>query len=606
MKKSVRGGGSHSKSKFTGSYKNVYFAGFDTEDDSEGYPYLFCCVHERGSFWCDNSDEFLQKILRLRESLPGDSVMQLWATNLEYDLVNLFGTKRIREVQLRFGRNYLVSARWKKIEFRDTIRHIQSSVKQLGELIGIEKHERPKNFAVPKSERQWTIAIRYCMRDARISYRVARELDSIYTGIGVRTRTTLASTAYHLWEEKYFGEKLRHAPDEIREAGKNAYFGGRTEPFAIGDFKNVVVADIASMYPWAMVADSFPVLWGPIRQFANQILVAGRKRKYKFVAFAKIESSYSPGLLPYRHKNFSTSYPIGVFSGWYIGEELEYAASCGARVEIVEGYEFLETIRPFDGYVADLFSRKNAARGTLKLVYKLLLNSLYGKFGSQGSRITATPLEEWEENGRPHEWDCRVWNGLVIYRCDAPPPPWGNMIWAAIVTARARIKLHKEIVRLNESGAKVLYCDTDSVFFIPSDKKNIRYPKTATNAGDWELKGIYKSLYVAGKKEYILEEMDGTNHVHAKGIPYEARENYIRQGHAEFKRPTRLLESTRTGIGANIWSKRTKTRHVHFNNRIRNRDGFLSPILVRGGEIVNPDKKGVRENGKAKSSKGIA
>ena len=172
------------------------------------------------------------------------------------------------------------------------------------------------------------------------------------------------------------------------------------------------------------------------------------------------------------------------------------------------------------------------------------------------------------------------------------------MIWAAIVTARARIRLHQEIVRLSDAGANVLYCDTDSVFYSGG---SIRYPSKAKNAGDWETKGNYKSLFVAGKKEYILERHDGTQDVHAKGIPFEARERYIKEGYAKFSRPTKLLESTRTGIAPNTWSERSKQRHVNFRDRIRNSAGFLLPVYVRRGEPFKRSE--VRRNGKGNRSK---
>lgn len=561
---------SNSRSASGGKYDPPTIIGFDTEDDSEGNPLLFGFVHGTGSWQTRERAAALEYLHRIgHEHKKTKRKVEVWATNLEYDLLNLFGADRISEVFLRWGRNFLVGARWQGIEFRDTVRHIPISVEALGELIGMKKLET-ELFKVRGKRRVDQRLIRRCMRDAGITFRTAKELHAIYRGLGERPRLTLASTARSLWQEQYFKAEVYRPLDEIWEAAGAAYYGGRTEPFRIGDFGPVTVIDVASMFPWAMTAGPFPVPWGAFRRVKG-VESLERTGLYR----VRAESDLALPVLPHRTEH-GLIYPNGAFEGWYVGEELTYFKSVGGRFQVLEGFEFFDECRPFDGYVADLFQKKQAARGPLRMIFKLLLNALYGKFGQKGEKVVSMPLERFQKLPRAPV-DYRVWNGLAIYRTEGVPPPWGNNIWPAIVTARARVRLHQEMKRIMDRGGRLFYCDTDSVMF---EWSGARYPSSVLEPGRFELRGRFKRILIVGKKEYALEDFDGRIELHAKGVPMIARQEYLETGKAEFQRPTRLLESTRTGNQPNVWTTRSKQRRVSFASRARKADGSLAPINV--------------------------
>lgn len=537
--------------------REPFLAGLDSEDDGAGSPYLFCLVHERGSFSTPHAWRMREKLSLLASQLHEEGrYLEVWATNLEYDLVNLFGADTIREVTIRWGRSYLISARWRRIEFRDTVRHIPMGVKALGELVGI-----------PKLTRDRTVA--YCMRDAAITYRTGRELHATYQHFGVRPRTTLASSAYAVWSTQHFDARVYPAAEEIRETAREAYHGGRTEPFAIGDFRRVHVIDAASMFPWAMIQGEFPVPWGSyVRVPRNSPLEpTGLYR-------VRVRSQLDIPVLPFRTRE-GTVFPNGSWTGWYVGEELQYFQACGGTVDVLRGFEFGETVRPFDDYVRVMFRGKTKARGPLRLMYKLLLNALYGKFAQRGERVISVPLETFESMN-PRPINVRIWNGLVMFEREGTPPPWGNVIWSALVTARARVRLHKEMLRVRNAGGRVLYCDTDSVMYTGA---KLRYPAKATRPGQFESRGSFDELVIVGKKEYALRK-GRTWELHAKGVPQPAREAYIRTGTATFQRPIRVREAAARGLQANVWTEHTKTRRVSFKHRVRTGDGTLAPIVI--------------------------
>jgi hypothetical protein len=347
-------------------------------------------------------------------------------------------------------------------------------------------------------------------------------------------RSTLASTAYAIWSREFFEHEVRSAPNEIRNAATIAYHGGRTEPFYIGSRERVKAIDVASMYPWAMTQGAFPIAWGPYRRVrAGAVPQAGGLYR------VRLSIERSPGPIPFRTDN-GTVYPIGSWVTWITGEEVLYLRELEEGVSILGGFEFLEDCRPFDRYVSTLFDLKNKTRGSERVLYKLLLNALYGKFGQKGGRIVFQPLSVYEARSDPPP--ARIWGGQAIYRVEGSPPPWGNVLWAAIVTARARIRLHRELVRVRRAGGVPLYCDTDSIIF---NGCPLRYPVKARRIGDFERRGSYRSVRIEGKKEYGLEIRKGSWIIHAKGIPgADAKADYLRTGRARFTKPMRLLEAT--------------------------------------------------------------
>jgi len=74
--------------------------------------------------------------------------------------------------------------------------------------------------------------------------------------------------------------------------------------------------------------------------------------------------------------------PIGTRSGWYFSQELKYAKKIGYQIKIHKGYFYTRDMI-FKDYVLALYEMKaNVDKTNPKyLLAKLLLNSLYGRFG---------------------------------------------------------------------------------------------------------------------------------------------------------------------------------------------------------------------------------
>lgn len=555
-------------------------AGFDTEDDGQGNPFLWCIVHDGGKWSSRNAGDFLQYVANMRAATKArGKTLEVWATNLEYDLCNTFDASRMVEVGLRFGRSALVGASWRGVDFRDTMRHVPASVAELGELVGLKKKEGDL-FRVPKSEREFSRYIARCERDAAITYRAARVLHETFRRFKTRPRMTLASTALRIWQDRFWKREVVRPTDEIWSAALEAYHGGRTEAFSAGTFEGVTAIDVASMFPWAMITSSLPLPWGLYRRVGRDAELVPNG-----IFDVDVTSEIERPRLPVRTDK-GTIFPNGRFAGWYVGEELIAARENGVKVRVRRGFVFSETCDPFRGYVRSMFRRKQAARGVNRTLFKLLLNALYGKFGQQGRTVRAIPLARFLElKAAPVLW--RQWRGLAIYSQESLPPPWGNNVWPAFVTARARVKLAAEIDALMRSGCRPLYCDTDSVFFQGSK----RYVSKATKPGQFESRGTFRRMLVMGKKEYALDVGRGVWDMHAKGIPYAERMRYLLDGVAEFERPFRLREAARDGSVPNVWRRVRKQRRTNILKAASRVDGRLPvPRIVRG-QVVSTQER---------------
>lgn len=389
--------------------KKPFVIGFDSEDDGEGHPFLWCFTTSEGIYYTAHREDACQWLANIPMN-KGDSVQaEAWATNLEYDMCNLFDADHIAEVNLKFGRSALVGATWRKVNFRDTMRHIPIGVDAWGEFVGLEKKERRlfSDRNKPRTLRRYLVR---CKRDSAITYRAASFLHERYKILGERPRMTLASTALNLWKNKYWRQGLRRPIPEIWNAALGAYHGGRTQVFHVGSFKDVHVIDVASMFPWAMTVAELPVPWGLYREArrGEHVVPWGLYR-------VQIDSNIERPCLPVRTDK-GTIYPNGHWVAWYVGEELIQALEQGVNVHVLGGYVFSEMCKPFDEYVEDIFRRKNQSRGGPRLFYKYMGNTLYGKFRTAGKARGGNPIggafhdEKSTVRMAPLEWSSDIYS----------------------------------------------------------------------------------------------------------------------------------------------------------------------------------------------------
>jgi hypothetical protein len=216
------------------------------------------------------------------------------------------------------------------------------------------------------------------------------------------------------------------------------------------------------------------------------------------------------------------------------------------------GYEFKTIEGVFDDYISQWRKVKEESTGGLRLIAKLMLNSLYGKFGTNPDVTPKIPIFE---------------NGIVEYVLSEEPRT-RDPIYVAVacyVTAYSRKALIDAIMR---NKNRFIYCDTDSIHLTGTRKPlGIRIHDTDFCA--WKVEGTFRKARHLRAKSYIWD--------------------FQKSGKDEYK-----IEVTCAGMPENVKQICTFDNfHYGFNNldehgKVLIGRGKLTPVGVPGGVVLEP------------------
>ena len=255
---------------------------------------------------------------------------------------------------------------------------------ELGESIGLPKFKMP---SFEESDEVWT---EYCYRDVLIVKKaIVGWLDSIRdNGYGM-ARKTIAGQAMAAFRHSFLkdNEIVFHGQPAVRRLERQAYYGGRTECFHIGSvYRDLAQLDANSLYPAMMAQHKYPCRLE--RSKPTQKWSEGEPPfdPHRSIAAVWLES-HGPQL-PFRASD-ATVYAIGRFPTVLAGPELEMVFERGL-VKAWSSWAEYELRDLFSGYVNHFYCRRVEARENndriADLTAKMMMNSLYGKFGQKAHR----------------------------------------------------------------------------------------------------------------------------------------------------------------------------------------------------------------------------
>ena len=158
-------------------------------------------------------------------------------------------------------------------------------------------------------------------------------------------------------------------------------------------------------------------------------------------------------------------------------------------IEYVDGYIFKGSYGIFDKYIDTFMKLKKIGVGAKRATAKLMLNSLYGKFGTnpqREERIVEFQDGVFSTTNRDDD------GNLLEYLSDSIYLPM-----ASFITAYARDVL---IEAVNSVLDRFLYCDTDSIHILGYDIPDI--PIHDNDLGYWKLEGKFIDAKYIGPKRY--------------------------------------------------------------------------------------------------------
>lgn len=326
--------------------------------------------------------------------------------------------------------------------------------------------------------------IRYVSHDVKIvamAIKILRDEGLVYT--------TTASNAYHDYQNTLPDYVIREFDPELDKEWlvewRAAYRGGRTQVnpyYARKLLRNVYRYDINSMYPWVMYTQPMP--------YGKPIPIT-TMGKYKFEVYHfKMAFTLKDGHLPTLLKKSTV---FGTDSYYIDTEGIEdiYITSPDYLIlkrhydiqfeDLVEGFGFYCSTNIFKKYIDKWYKRKQVDEGAKRVIDKLMLNSLYGKFGSncEGKhkipslvdgevKLTDSPLQDMRRYYLPR---------------------------ALAIVSWAHLRIDDGI--LDAGIENFVYCDTDSIHTLaPMSKKYVDDKKL----------GYYKLEAVEDRSKYIRQK----------------------------------------------------------------------------------------------------
>lgn len=347
---------------------------------------------------------------------------------------------------------------------------------------------------------------------------------------------TISKLAYNIFNRDYLDKEiLLNNKQSIYDEIKLAYYGGITEVYKpYGE--NLYYYDVNSLYPFVALQD-MPGIHCIKKNFINKDVDI-----YDIFGFfyCEIESNYDyVGLLPVRDRS-GIKYPNGKWTGWYFSEQLKYAKSNGYKIKVIKGYDFNRQPNVFKSYIEKLHKLKsNADNKSDRYRYKLLLNSLLGRFGldikspvtelvdEESFKIINTLTKQTSPANQIYNRtlvsyipgvDKELCNTLDIDETKArdyltkykikeiQDIPYNiSVAISAAVTSYGRI--HMSIInrKILELGGKIYYSDTDSI--VTDIELELVWPEMVHPKEIGKLKREYfvkKGYFISGKTYCLL------------------------------------------------------------------------------------------------------
>jgi len=361
-----------------------------------------------------------------------------------------------------------------------------------------------------------------CISHAQAAVECFWDIQNQINDLKSNIEITPALTAQKLFLRNYLPKKCQVFHKDLSNETKyffyKSYYGGRTEVFQLGTHNHTSSIDINSSYPRSMRDEIYPDLMTYREKIIHtEVELIKTMHEYEGLATVSIISpNLNIPLLPFKD-NGKLIFPVGQFIGTYTFPELRKALSVGYKINQVYKCGIMKREKEplFKNYIDALYPLKHHKK--YKQIAKLMLNSLYGKFG-QGSNYNSgwflVRNTKKYENQQVDNKTLRIYEGLLYeYIPDIPISekgfaPKAYPIISAYVTSYSRIHLYES---MHSIGFKyIYYCDTDSIYCdsaalntaIENNKIEIHNNKL----GAWKLEHNDITFQIKGLKHYRYNE----------------------------------------------------------------------------------------------------
>jgi len=468
-------------------------------------------------------------------------ISYLYQNGYKYDDY-LAGENTFRTVISDMGLFYKLEIRFsgkknKIVTIKDSLKIIPLPVKKIAKAFGLKilKGEIDYDLVREEGHTLTTEEVDYMKNDVLI---VAEALKEMFNqGLN---KLTIASNALHSYKEgiggKFkFRDRFPLIPKEDDDFIRKAYRGGYVyvNPQIEGKHINEdgMTFDVNSLYPSRMYYDLLP--YGmPIHYSGkypgNEFYPLYIQRiKCKF----KLKKGYVPIIQIKNNSRFNDHEYLknsGVerveLTLTNIDLEMMFEHYKVTNLEYIDGYMFKGAHNLFKEYIEYWIKVKNNATETgnkgLRQIAKLMLNSLYGKFATNGSTDVKIPYLDHDTNVVKQKSKCIIddeenFNGMLK---EDKEMEFNYTAVACFITAYSRRVTIKAIMDVGglKSDSRFCYADTDSIHLRGREVPNNIWVDNV-ELGAWKHESNWTYAKFLRPKTY-MEEIDGKLDIKCAGM----------------------------------------------------------------------------------------
>ena len=381
------------------------------------------------------------------------------------------------------------------IQFRDSLLLLNGSLDILAKSFGLPyKIEKEQDFYDRLTYTITNDEISYLKRDVEILKDLIKLLFEKYQIAKDPPLTTPSLARSILFNEclnKKQHDKLFNLPFHLDQELRPYYYGGfcyLNPKYQGKSLKKVSGVDVNSFYPSIMASELLP--------YSNPKIFKGYEndKLYHWFYIVKINCELKPGKHPYiLKKGFLDKNNYIIVSEGDIeiglwGFEIEMVKSrynC-STFEILKSFRFSKMRENiFTNFLKKLYNAKQSAKGAEKQFNKLIINSLYGKYGQNQESITHVFTNFFENETYLEEFKTQSYLPLAMF-----------------ITAKARFILNTHI---DSFADNFIYCDTDSIYFTGYLPNCV---KLGSGLGEWDLEHDKEDALFLGQKMYKIGTMN--------------------------------------------------------------------------------------------------
>lgn len=363
----------------------------------------------------------------------------------------------------------------------------------------------------------------YCKRDVEIMVRSWLEwmqfLDKHELG---NFKITIGSTALSAWRHRFMSHKVFiHTDERALTLEREAYHGGRTECFWAGERDDgpFYYVDVNNMYGYILSKMEYPAgIWN----YTDKPDISRLLRKLeKQAVVARVLVDITDPVFPLLHGNI-TIYPVGKFITTLTSPELILAFERGWMRDVYT-MAWYRRAPLFSSYIREFhelrMTYRHAGNEGYEQIAKMMMNSLYGKFGQSGfdqRRIgDARDNETWSQivvNAQTHKIS-RMFalGGGVFEETKRGESANSFPAIAAHVTAYARLYIFHLMTVAGRQH--VYYTDTDSMIVDQQGHDNLKDMLDPDKLGYMKIEHQSQNLAIYAPKDYIMGDR-----VRVKGV----------------------------------------------------------------------------------------